>query len=573
MSIRIEDLIAANALYRPGPMDYIPDYIEGKIKNKVVYDCPGLKPILEPTYGVIVYQEQVMRIVQDLAGYTLGRADLVRRAMSKKHQDEIDAERQIFVYGGEYTDKHGKQVVIPGCIKNHICETDEKSEKVAHTIYDKMTNFAKYAFNKSHAACYAVTAFKTAFYKNFFTAEYLMAVLNRAPNIEKIAAIMEDAHEMGIEIIPPDINLSQAKFSTSGGKIVFGIGSIKNVGDFAQTIIKERDTNGPFTSLKNYLLRVGVSNFENLANAGCFDSFGYRRNQLEPINDKESGFTNWIQDVLVLVKNIKDEIKKLTNMRIIINFVEDYDTFAQLKERCSIEGFSCPINETKIYPSRDNILKKIATKENKIQKLIAEVMDIPEIDDDTPESLSIKLKKEKEALGLYLTGNPIDEFTVDTIPIEDITDKDKTVSGIIENLNVRKDKNGNSYARFNLTDRTGSISCVIFNKNYLEAEKLITANNAVQLTGTISIDTFNSDEESTKYQMKIDSVLSLQKNKHIYRIFVKDIEEWMMKKDVISEYNCNNGNILEVLFENEGICRIYKSNVNDNISSIAKRIA
>lgn len=573
MAINIEDIIAANSLYRPGPMDYIPDYIKGKTSNEpIVYDCKALEPILKPTYGVIVYQEQVMEIVRVLAGYNWGRADLVRRAMSKKHQDEIDAERQIFVYGGEYTDKNGNTVIVPGCIKNKICDTDEESEKVAHKIYDKMVSFAKYAFNKSHAACYSVTAYQCAFLKEFFPAEFLMATLNWADKLEKIAEIIEDCHQNGVEVLPPDINLSQAKFSTIDGKIIFGIGLIKGIGSFGDEIIAERDNSGPFKDLKDYLLRVGGNKFTSLVNAGCFDSFGYSRKALIPVKVEE--YTNWIYDMLEYSKKILDERKKLSGMKKMLGFVEEYDSFDQLRIRCKEEGFACPLNKTKNYPSVDSIKKKICTKEDKINQLVKEMSEIEAFEPDEPESLRKKLEAEKEVLGLYLTGNPIDEYIVTTTSIDDITDKCNVVSGIIEDLVVKKDKNGNNYARFELSDRTGKISCVMFSKNYEAAKEVLIQGNAVTLTGQITIDDFKSDMDGEDpqlfYKIKADSCTPLEKQKSVYRLYVKNMEEWMAVKENVVPYEKPNGDILQIVFEHSGICRIYKNYVSSEISKIAK---
>ena len=568
--MNIENLIAANALYRPGPMDYIPDYISGLNEGQIKYDCPALESILKPTYGVIVYQEQVMQIVRDLAGYSWGRSDIVRRAMSKKHQDEIDAERKFFVYGGKYETKTGETVVIPGCIKNKICKTDEESERVANAIYDKMVNFAKYAFNKSHAACYAITAYRTGFLKCFFPAEYFTSVLNWAEDIEEIAKIIVDAKENGVDIIPPDINLSQAKFSLSDENIVYGIGLVKGIGSFGDEIIAERDKGGPFTSLKNYLLRMGKSKFDSLVKAGCFDSFGYQRNQLKPVT--EGDYTNWIADLIDLVEKYKDEEKTLEKLKLLKNFVDEYEDFEQLKERCKEEGFTCPLNKTKTYPSKDSILKKIAAKEQKILQLLQDINDIPEYEADAPESLSEKLAEEREVLGLYLSGHPIDEFQVNTPKIEDIDEKETSVSGIIEELSVRKDRNGNEYASFSLTDKTGQISCIIFSSNYQAAKNYIYAGSAVCLTGVIKVDDFKSDEDNTFYQIKVDSVNPLAKSKHIYRMYVANMEDWLSKREAVNAFLAENGSTLQVMFEHEGICREIKNTVSDGIIKIAERI-
>ena len=215
----LEDIIAGISLYRPGPMDFIPQYIRGKNDaSSITYDCPQLQPILEPTYGCIVYQEQVMQIVRDLAGYTLGRSDLLRRAMSKKKADVMEKERKIFVYGDPETD-------VPGCIKNGI------DEKTANKIYDEMIDFAKYAFNKSHAAAYAVVAYQTAWLKYYYPVEFMAALMTSViDNPSKVAEYIYACRQMGIKILPPDINKGEADFSVDGGNIRYGLAAIKSIG-------------------------------------------------------------------------------------------------------------------------------------------------------------------------------------------------------------------------------------------------------------------------------------------------------------------------------------------------------
>ena len=239
----LEDIIAGISLYRPGPMDFIPQYIKGKNDvNAITYDCPQLKPILEPTYGCIVYQEQVMQIVRDLAGYTLGRSDLVRRAMSKKKGDVMQKERQNFVYGNEAEG-------VPGCIANGI------SEQVANKIYDEMIDFAKYAFNKSHAAAYAVVAYQTAYLKYYYPVEFMAALMTSViDNPGKVAEYIYSCRQMGIEILPPDINKGEGKFSVDNGNIRYGLAAIKSIGKpVIEAIIAEREKNGLFKNLKDLL--------------------------------------------------------------------------------------------------------------------------------------------------------------------------------------------------------------------------------------------------------------------------------------------------------------------------------
>ena len=271
----LEDIIAGISLYRPGPMDFIPQYIRGKNNpDSITYDCPELESILEPTYGCIVYQEQVMQIVQKLAGYTLGRADLVRRAMSKKKAAVMQQERQNFVYGNEA--EH-----VPGCISNGI------PEKVANKIYDDMIDFAKYAFNKSHAAAYAVVAYQTAWLKYYYPVEFMAALMTSViDNSTKVSEYILVCRQMGIQILAPDINESVGVFSVSDGAIRYGLNAIKSVGKpVIEELIREREAEGPFKDLADFIDRtsgkeVNKRTVENFIKAGAFDSFGANRRQM-----------------------------------------------------------------------------------------------------------------------------------------------------------------------------------------------------------------------------------------------------------------------------------------------------
>ena len=275
----LEDIIAGISLYRPGPMDFIPQYIRGKNDaSSIAYDCPQLEPILEPTYGCIVYQEQVMQIVRDLAGYTLGRSDLLRRAMSKKKGDVMQKERQIFVYGDEAAN-------VPGCVKNGI------DEKTANKIYDEMIDFAKYAFNKSHAAAYAVVAYQTAWLKYYYPVEFMAALMTSViENPSKVAEYIYSCRQMGIRILPPDINKGEADFSVDGENIRYGLAAIKSIGrPVVQAVIEERNTFGPFKNLEDFITRMSSKDalnkraIENFIKAGALDTLGGTRKQFMSI--------------------------------------------------------------------------------------------------------------------------------------------------------------------------------------------------------------------------------------------------------------------------------------------------
>lgn len=275
----LEDIIAGISLYRPGPMDFIPQYIRGKNDaGSITYDCPQLEPILAPTYGCIVYQEQVMQIVRDLAGYTLGRSDLLRRAMSKKKGDVMQKERQIFVYGDE---ENG----VPGCIKNGI------DEKTANKIYDEMIDFAKYAFNKSHAAAYAVVSYQTAYLKYYYPVEYMAALMTSViENPSKVAEYIYACRQMNIQILSPDINRGIGNFSVDGNDIRYGLAAIKSIGrPVIAAIIEDRDEFGPFKNLEDFISRMSVKDglnkraIEHLIKSGALDCLGGTRKQFMSI--------------------------------------------------------------------------------------------------------------------------------------------------------------------------------------------------------------------------------------------------------------------------------------------------
>ena len=270
----LEDVIAGISLYRPGPMDFIPQYIRGKNHPETItYDCPQLEPILKPTYGCIVYQEQVMQIVQSLGGYTLGRSDILRRAMSKKKSDVMEKERQNFVYGNEAEG-------VPGCIRNGI------DERVANKIYDEMIDFAKYAFNKSHAAAYAVVSYQTAFLKYYYPVEFMAALMTSViDNPGKVSEYIFTCRNMGIQILPPDINYGETAFSVDHGAIRHALSAIKSIGkSVIDDIVKERRSGGLFTSINDFVTRMSGREInkrvlENFIKSGAFDGMEGNRRQ------------------------------------------------------------------------------------------------------------------------------------------------------------------------------------------------------------------------------------------------------------------------------------------------------
>ena len=275
----MEDIIAGISLYRPGPMDQIPRYIRNKRNPELVsYPTEKLKPILDVTYGCMVYQEQVMRVCRDLAGYSLGRSDLVRRAMSKKKKDVMDAERMNFVYGS--IDQEGN-VLIPGAIRNGV------DERIAHMIFDEMMDFASYAFNKSHAAAYAYVGYQTAWLKCHYPVEFMAALLNSfVGSLSKVSQYVHECKRMKIEVLAPDINESMGGFSVSKGKIRFGLTAVKHVGEsLVRNVIEERGRNGPFKNFIDFCERMEGRDLnrravESLIKCGAFDSFGIYRSRL-----------------------------------------------------------------------------------------------------------------------------------------------------------------------------------------------------------------------------------------------------------------------------------------------------
>ncbi|MDD6797085.1 MAG: DNA polymerase III subunit alpha [Clostridia bacterium] len=342
----MEDIIAGISLYRPGPMDFIPQYIRGKNdRDSIVYDCPQLEPILEPTYGCIVYQEQVMQIVRDLAGYSWGRSDLVRRAMSKKKAYVMEQERKNFIYGNE-------QEGVKGCINNGI------DEKVAGRIYDNMIDFAKYAFNKSHAACYAVVAYQTAFLKTHYPTQFMAALMTSViDNNSKVAEYVMTCRQMGVDILPPDVNEGVYGFSVSGNAIRYGLSAIKSLGrPTIDALVEERKANGSFKNLRDFIERMNKDankrTIENFIKAGAFDCFdGNRRQQMLV-------YPQILDDVL------RNEKNSLSGQMSLFDFVSD-------EEKASYE------------------------------------IKMPDVAEYSKKEL---LAFEKEVLGIYVSGHPLDEY-------------------------------------------------------------------------------------------------------------------------------------------------------------------
>lgn len=437
----IEDVIAGISLYRPGPMDFIPLYIKGKEHpNDVVYDHPKLEKILAPTYGCIVYQEQVMQIVMELAGYTLGRSDLVRRAMSKKKADVMQKERQNFVYGN-------KEENVPGCINRGI------SEETANKVFDEMTDFAKYAFNKSHAAAYAVVAYQTAYLKCHYPVEFMAALISSVKdNSGKVASYIQACRAMGIKILPPDINEAKSDFSVAGSSIRYGLSAVKSVGDAVTDIIRmEVEQNGPFKGLEDYVGRLSNKEankrtIESFICSGAFDSFGYNRKQMLSI-------------------------------------------YPQIIEQASVDKKNAMSGQMSLM----DFLGEEEKEDFKIK--------YPDVEEFSKEEL---LAKEKEILGIYISGHPLDEYRdiIDKKVTAKSTDfifdeenggykvKDKIpyyIGGMIEKVTVKTTKHGDNMAFLTIEDLYGTVEVVVFPRDYARYKGKIVENQKVLIKGNASV--------------------------------------------------------------------------------------
>ena len=479
----LEDIIAGIALYRPGPMDFIPKYLEGKNnRDSVTYDCPQLIPILEPTYGCIVYQEQVMQIVRDLAGYSLGRSDLLRRAMSKKKQAVMEKERQSFVYGN-------REEGVKGCIKNGI------SEEIANKIYDEMIDFAKYAFNKSHAAAYGVVAYQTAYLKYYYAAEFMAAMLTSVMDIStKVAEYVYSCRSMGIEILPPDINEGESGFSAKGNSIRYGLTAIKNVGkNIIDGIVEEREKHGKYTDLEDFITRtanLGVNKraIENFIKAGAFDSLNATRKQM-----------------MMVYIQILDGVNK-----------ENKDAW---------EG------QMSIFDMADD-----STKEKYKVKM-------PDVGEYTVDQ---KLAFEKEVIGIYASGHPlqaqeqkwrkhITNMSIDFTEPEEgeeskVPDKSKVaVGGIISAITKKFTKTGQQMAFITLEDLVGTVEVVVFPRQFERSRMLMEEGQKIFVKGEAKI------AENSAGKVLANSIVSFDRVPSELWIAFKDKEEYMAKEKELLE--------------------------------------
>lgn len=438
----LEDVIAGISLYRPGPMDFIPQYIEGKNNpDSIHFLCPQLEPILSATYGCIVYQEQVMQIVRSLGGYTLGRSDLVRRAMSKKKAAVMEKERQNFVYGNE-------EEGVPGCVNRGI------SEEIANKIYEQMMDFAKYAFNKSHAAAYAVVAYQTAYLKCHFPVEFMAALMTSViDNPPKVADYILSCRRMGIAILPPDINKGDSTFSVDGGGIRYGLSAIKSIGKpVIESIVAERNQRGDFTSLRDFIERmtgkdVNKKAIENFIKAGAFDELPGNRRQKMMIYAQ-------ILDAIVQEKK-----NMMAGQMSLFDFVSE-------EEKTAYE------------------------------------IHMPDVEEYPKEA---KLAFEKEVLGIYISGHPLEEYetcwrknisavTTDFMPDEEsgqpkVRDGQQViVGGMITEKTIKYTKTNKVMAFLTLEDLLGTVEIVVFPRDYEKNVRLMEIDEKVFIKGRVSVE-------------------------------------------------------------------------------------
>ena len=444
----LEDVIAGISLYRPGPMDFIPKYVKGKNNpDSITYECLQLEDILAPTYGCIVYQEQVMQIVRDLGGYTMGRSDLVRRAMSKKKQHVMEQERKNFIYGNP-------DEGVPGCVSNGI------SEAVANHIYDTMMDFAKYAFNKSHAACYAVVSYQTAYLKYYYPVEFMAALLTSVmANSGKVSEYIMACRSMGIQILPPDINEGEIGFSVSGDSIRFALTAIKSIGrPVIEALVDERNQRGLYTNIKDFITRmsdrdVNKRAIENFIKAGAMDSLGGTRKQFMSVY------------VQIMESISQDKKNNMAGQISLFDIVSDDE-----KEDYEIK--------------------------------------IPPVGEYSKE---MKLSFEKEVLGVYVSGHPLEEYqeiwhknithkTTDFLLDEETNatlvqdGQSVTIGGIISDKRLKYTKNEKVMAFLMIEDLLGTVEVIVFPRDYERNSDKLIEDKKVFVKGRVSVE----DEKDAK---------------------------------------------------------------------------
>ena len=497
----LEDLIAGISLFRPGPMDQIPKYLSGKNHpDQVTYLSEKLRPALKATYGCMVYQEQVMRIVRDVAGYSMGRSDLVRRAMAKKKHDVMQKERHNFVYGIE----ENGVVSVPGAVRNGV------DADTANKIFDAMADFASYAFNKPHAACYAVLAYRTAYLKVYYPVEFMTAMLNSfISNVDQLAGYISTARRMGITVLPPDINKSREKFSVEDGKIRFGLAGIRNVGEGAmKDIIKERDCGGSFKDFMDFANRAGDINkrmVEAMIKVGCFDSTGAKRSQLMAVYEK---------------------------------------------------ALSLAAGDRKQAAAGQMSLFDLGGGES-IRRSFVELPDIAEFAE------AEKLDMEHETLGIYLSGHPLNDYADILASLPDTAAKlsgksgeenveigpqegDKVkIGGIITHVQRKLTRSGSGMMAYcTLEDTTGSIECMGFPSVFTKYSSLLNSDSKVIISGKLNV----RDEQEN--MILIDDVQPLMKRSASEKIYLRlDTQDKPLMDRLMSVLRRFPGNVPVILHD------------------------
>ena len=492
----LEDVIAGISLYRPGPMDFIPQYIRGKNdSSSITYDCPQLEPILAPTYGCIVYQEQVMQIVRDLAGYSLGRSDLLRRAMSKKKAAVMEKERKIFIYGDEETG-------VPGCIKNGI------DEQTANKIYDEMIDFAKYAFNKSHAAAYAVVSYQTAWLKYYFPVEYMAALMTSViDNPSKVSEYIYACRQMNIKILPPDINKGEANFSVDGGDIRYGLAAIKSIGrPVIKAIVEDREELGLFQNLEDFITRLSAKKIlnkrtiENLIKAGALDTLGGTRKQFMSI------------------------------------YVQIVDHVTQEKKNSMVGQMT---------------LFDLVSEDQKEEFQIR----MPDVGEYSKETL---LAFEKEVLGIYVSGHPLEAYeekwkksisaTTADFQLDEETGHTKVhdgakeiIGGMITEKTIKHTKTNQMMAFITVEDLLGTVEVVVFPRDYEKNRDYLEVDSKVFVRGRVS------EEDDKPSKMICEKIIPFERTKKELWIQFPDKATFLDEEQIVYGYLADSDGDDEVM--------------------------
>ena len=488
----LEDIIAGVSLYRPGPMDQIPRYIKNKLNPEhAEYTHPALEPILKVTYGCMVYQEQVMQIVRDLAGYSLGRADLVRRAMGKKKLDVMAKEREIFIHG--QVDEDGN-IIVPGCVRNGI---DEKS---ANTIFDEMAEFAKYAFNKSHAAAYAVVSYRTAYLKAYYPEELMAATLNSyLGNLDKVPVYIDECRRLNIEILKPDINKSFTKFTVENNKIRFGLGSVKNVGTkVVDSIVEEREKSGPYKSFTDFCERVQDESvnkkcIESLIKAGAFDEFGQTRKTL--LTSFES-----------IIDTIQNSARKSFKGQVTMFDLDSMDD--ENKEELKYHFYEREEFEDKELLSMEKEMLGIYISGHPLEKIRDKIISLSNID-------TMKMKEAKEEM----------DSTGYTTKYKD--GQNVRFAGIITNIKKKYTKSNKLMGFATIEDLYGTAEVIIFENAYLNASNILLKENVVLVEGRLSI---REDDDVKIVAREIKELSQVENKTKTLRIDITDLNEEEKKK-------------------------------------------